>query len=253
MMLQIIYIDRDFVAVNKPAGLMVHRARGAPQETEFALQIVRDLLGSRVYPVHRLDKPTSGVLVFGRHQEAASLLAQEFSANRVCKRYLAVVRGYAQPEGIIEKPLVKYREGKVRTRISQEAVTRYFRLGTIELPYPVGPYLTARYSLLLAVPETGRFHQIRRHLQHVSRPVIGDRTHGDSSHNRFFAGVFGCSRMLLTAAELVFDHPYTGEKTNILAPLDPVFSLVIRSFSWDCLMSAEIIKNRPQLRLPFCL
>lgn len=249
-MLQTLYIDRDFVAVNKPAGLMVHRARGAPQETEFALQMVRDLLGSRVYPVHRLDKPTSGVLVFGRHQEAASLLAQEFSANRVSKRYLAVVRGYADPEGIIEKPLVKYREGKVRTRISQEAVTRYIRLGTIELPYAVGPYLTARYSMLIAAPETGRFHQIRRHLRHISHPVIGDRAHGDPSHNRFFAGVFDCRRLLLTAAELVFAHPYTGEKKIIRAPLDPVFSSIIRSFAWDCLLPAETIKNRPHLRIP---
>lgn len=252
-MLQILYIDRDFVAVNKPAGLMVHRARGAPQETEFALQMVRDMLGSRVYPVHRLDKPTSGVLIFGRHQEAASLLAQAFSANRVCKRYLAVVRGYSEPEGIIKKPLAKYREGKVRTRISQEAVTHYIRLGTIELPYPVGPYLTARYSLLLAAPETGRFHQIRRHLQHIAHPVIGDRAHGDSNHNRFFAGVFDCSRLLLTAAELIFDHPYTGENTSIRAPLDQVFSLIIKSFAWDCLLPEGIIINRPQPRLPCCL
>ncbi|MFW6080953.1 MAG: pseudouridine synthase [Desulfosalsimonas sp.] len=251
-MLQILYIDRDFVAVNKPAGLMVHRARGAPQETSFALQMVRDLIGARVYPVHRLDKPTSGVLVFGRHKEAASLLAQEFSGSRIYKRYLAVVRGHASGNGAIEKPLAKYRERKIRTRLSQAARTRYLRLGITELPYPVGPYPTARYSLILASPETGRYHQIRRHLQHISHPVIGDRAHGDSSHNRFFAEVFGCSRLLLTAAELVFEHPYTHEKISIRAPVDPVFYRIIQCFGWDCLLPKEFGGSNSQDRLP-CL
>ncbi|MCF8110934.1 MAG: pseudouridylate synthase [Desulfobacteraceae bacterium] len=240
-MLEILYIDRDYVAVNKPAGLMVHRARGAPQETEFALQMVRDMLGARVYPVHRLDKPTSGVLVFGRHAEAASMLAEAFSHHRVSKRYLAVVRGHADTEGVIDNPLVKYKEGKIRSGVSQSALTRYIRLGAIELPYPVGPYKTARYSLLLITPETGRFHQIRRHLQHISHPAIGDRAHGDSAHNRFFAEAFDCSRLLLTAAQIVFIHPYTNEKINISAPLDAAFSRVIQSFAWDLVLPRQII------------
>ncbi|MFW6428580.1 MAG: pseudouridine synthase [Desulfosalsimonas sp.] len=249
-MLETLYIDRDYVAVNKPSGLMVHRARGAPQETEFALQMIRDILGARVYPVHRLDKPTSGVLVFGRHAEAASMLAEAFSTQQVSKLYLAVVRGHADTEGVIDKPLVKYREGKIRTGISQPALTRYMRLGKVELPYPVGPYNTARYSLLLIMPETGKFHQIRRHLQHISHPVIGDRAHGDSAHNRFFAEVFDCGRLLLTAVQLVFDHPYTGEKTNIRAPLDAAFSRIIKSFAWNCVLPREITSYTGHSCLP---
>ncbi|MFW5908825.1 MAG: pseudouridine synthase [Desulfosalsimonas sp.] len=249
-MLEILYIDRDLVAVNKPSGLMVHRARGAPQETNFALQILRDMLGHRVYPVHRLDKPTSGVLVFGRHPEAASLLAQAFSNSRVYKCYLAVVRGHAEREGIIDKPLVKYRENKIRTKNSRPAITRYMRIGTIELPYPVGPYLTARYSLLLVVPETGRFHQIRRHLQHIAHPVIGDRVHGDSAHNRFFSDAFNCSRLLLAAVQLVFNHPYTARKTSIHAALDTTFSKIIHSFAWHPVLPLQTTDYKAALQLP---
>lgn len=220
---------------------MVHRARGAPQEREFALQKVRDLLGARVYPVHRLDKPTSGVLIFGRHPGAASALAENFSSQAVSKIYLAVVRGHTEKEGFIDKPLVKYREKKIRTGIPQSALTRYLRIGTVELPYPVGPYATARYSLLLLTPETGRFHQIRRHLQHIAHPVIGDKAHGDTRHNRLFDEVFGCRRLLLSSAELVFKHPYTGKNMKIRAPLDKAFSRIIGSFGWRCLLPAQIL------------
>lgn len=235
-MLEVLYSDPYFVAVNKPAGLMVHRSRAAPQEKRFALQMVRDMLGARVYPVHRLDKPTSGVLVFGRHPEAAGRLAGVFSGRGVCKTYLAVVRGHTEKSGFIEKPLAKYRENKVRTKIEQPAQTRYRRIGAIELPYPVGRYPTSRYSLLIVCPETGRYQQIRRHLQHISHPVVGDKIHGDPSHNRFFAETFGCRRLLLAAARLAFPHPYTGRTVTIHATVEPEFYAILHSFGWQALL-----------------
>ncbi|MBS3731774.1 MAG: pseudouridylate synthase [Desulfobacterales bacterium] len=249
-MLEILYMDNHFVAVNKPAGLMVHRARSAPQETDFALQMVRDMVGCRVYPVHRLDKHTSGVLIFGLHPGAAGRLGRSFSGRSVTKTYLAVVRGHTPAAGAIDKPLVKYREKKIRTRIEQPALTRYFRLGTIEIPYPVGRYATGRYSLLKIRPETGRYQQIRRHLQHVSHPVIGDRAHGDTRHNRLFETVFVCRRMLLAAARIDFKHPYTDQNIAIQARLDRPFSAVIQNFGWHCLPGPEMLCPAAPVQLP---
>jgi len=249
-MLEILYMDNHFVAVNKPAGLMVHRARSAPQETNFALQMVRDVLGCRVYPVHRLDKHTSGVLVFGLHPESAGRLGRAFSGRSVTKTYLAVVRGHTPEAGAIDKPLVKYREQKIRTRIEQSALTRYSRLGTIEIPYPVSRYATARYSLLKIRPETGRYQQIRRHLQHVSHPVIGDRTHGDNRHNCLFETVFDCRRMLLAAVRINFRHPFSGENIAIQGRLDDAFSTVIQAFGWQCLPAPEILTTAAPASLP---
>ncbi|MCF8027837.1 MAG: pseudouridylate synthase [Desulfobacteraceae bacterium] len=243
--MEILYMDTHFVAVNKPAGLMMHRSRLVHRNTRFALQMVRDQVGCHVYPVHRLDKPTSGVLIFGLYPGAAGHLAQCFSERRVSKFYLAVVRGWAPASGIIDKPLARYRDKKKRTNIIQPAFTRFLRLGTIELPYAVSRYPTSRYSLVLARPETGRLHQIRRHLHHISHPVIGDQPHGDGRHNRFFAKTFNCSRLLLAAVRVVFDHPFTGAAITIDAPIDACFCHVLNSFGWR----ATAVKH---MAPPFC-
>jgi tRNA pseudouridine65 synthase len=234
--MEILYKDTHFVVVNKPAGLMVHRSRIAPRETRFALQVVRDLVGCHVYPVHRLDKPTSGVLIFGLHPEAAGRLSSGFFNREVAKTYLAVVRGYTEECGIIDKPLVKYRDKKIRTAIEQPALTRFWRIGSVELPYPVSRYPTSRYSLIMVRPESGRLHQIRRHLHHISHPVIGDRAHGDGRHNRFFTETFACPRLLLAAVRVVFCHPYTGSTVRVEAPLDRQFCRILQSFGWQALI-----------------
>lgn len=212
--LTILYRDEHYIAVDKPAGLLVHRTR-ISEDSRFALQQLRDQIGRRVYPVHRLDRPTSGVLVFGLDSDAARRLVQLFEQRQVQKRYLAVVRGYTEASALIDYPL---REEPHKP--AQAAVTGYRRLATVELPIAVGRYATARYSLLEVRPATGRMHQIRKHMKHIFHPIVGDTTHGDGRHNRLFREQFGIYRLLLMATGLAFRHPYSGADLSISAAPD---------------------------------
>jgi tRNA pseudouridine65 synthase len=224
--LQILYRDDDLVAVDKPAGLLTHRSAIAGDE-EFALQTTRDVLGCRVYAIHRLDRAASGVLLFALSEEAARQMCRLFQTRRVVKRYLAVVRGWLEPEGIIDYPLAE-----ASGRRHRPAVTRYRTLARVELPYAVGPYSTSRYALLEARPESGRFHQIRRHFHHVCHPLVGDTTHGEGRHNRFFRDTFGVGRLLLHARSVAFTHPRTGAGLSIIAPLDDPWQAILARLGW---------------------
>ncbi|MBV8465838.1 MAG: pseudouridine synthase, partial [Burkholderiales bacterium] len=171
--LPIVYLDDDMVAVHKPSGLLVHRSQIDRHETRFALQIVRDQLGRRVYSVHRLDKGTSGILLFGLNEVAGRNLSLQFETGLVDKRYLAVVRGWPVEAGEIDHPLTRWRDDyetamEVPDAPPQTAFTRYWRHGTVELPHAVDRYPTSRYALLELEPVTGRRHQLRRHLKHIS-------------------------------------------------------------------------------------
>jgi tRNA pseudouridine65 synthase len=220
--LSVLYRDEHYIAVDKPAGLLVHRSRVDRSATRFALQMVRDQAGQHVYPVHRLDKPTSGVLVFALHPEAARRLSDAFAGRQVRKVYLAVVRGFVGDEDVIDYPL-KEKLDKTTDGLAdpdkpaQTAVTAYRRLGQVELDYAVSRYPTSRYSLVEAHPRTGRKHQLRRHFKHIFHPIIGDGKYGDYRHNRFFRMQLGCARMLLAAVELSFLHPYTGVPIEVKA------------------------------------
>lgn len=235
--MQILYLDDHLVVVNKPAGLLVHRSTVDRHETEFALQTVRDLLGCRVYPVHRLDKPTSGALLFALSSETARRMTTMFAAGSVSKVYVAVVRGLMPEHGLIDYPLVE-RHDVMTDRLArtkkpaQRAITEYRRLGTTELANCVGRYPTGRYSLLRVMPKTGRRHQIRRHMKHESHPIIGDTTYGDGKHNRFFRKHFNCHRLMLAANGMNFLHPYTGEAVTIAAPLDDEFQQTVSAMGW---------------------
>jgi tRNA pseudouridine65 synthase len=233
----IIYRDTDLVAVNKPSGLLVHRSPIDRRETRFALQQVRDAVGQHVYPVHRLDKPTSGVLVFALSPEAARSLSAQFSAGRVFKRYLAVVRGYAPEEGEIDYPLVEKLDriadrGRNPQRDPQTAVTRFRCLAQVEIPFAVDRYPRTRYSLVELLPKTGRRHQLRRHMKHIGHPIIGDAKHGKGVHNRFFQRAYGCHRLLLACTDLAITHPAGGRSLEFRAPLDDAFSRVLETFGW---------------------
>jgi tRNA pseudouridine65 synthase len=223
--LSLLYQDDHYVAINKPAGLLVHRTKIDRYETRFALQMLRDQLGEHVFPIHRLDKPTSGVLVFGRTPHDAAALAARFDVREVEKQYLAIVRGYVNGAGRIVHAISTERG-------TQEAITAYRRLATVELPYAVGRYATARYSLVLAMPETGRTHQLRRHFKHIFHPIIGDRKYGDDRHTRFFEAEFGCYRLLLHATALRFRHPFKDDDVMISAPMDDPFVEVLESMTW---------------------
>lgn len=222
MSFEILLHDEWLCAVNKPTGIMVHRT-GISTDREFVMQNLRDQLGQRVWPVHRLDRATSGILLFALDPATAKALGQAFMTRRVDKRYLAVVRGWTDEQGSIDHPLARHRAAAPRA-----ATTRYQRLATCELPIPVGGFETARYSLLEASPETGRRHQIRRHFKHISHHLIGDTTYGDGRHNRLFRQHLNCHRMLLHASGLELDHPHDGHRLRLTAPLDGEFARVAK-------------------------
>lgn len=235
--MKILYQDEHFVAVNKPAGLLVHRSDIDRHETRFAVQLLRDQLGRRVFPVHRLDKPTAGVLLFALNAEAARRMTMVFMSSSIRKTYLAIVRGHTADTDTINHPLKEELDRMTDAKADPDkqaktAVTHYRRLATAELPHTVGRYPSCRYSLLQISPETGRKHQIRRHMKHIFHPIVGDTTHGDGRHNTFFRTHFTCNQLLLAATGLAFDHPYSSQPVNITAPLDQVYSRVIPELGW---------------------
>jgi len=244
--MHILYHDEHLIAVNKPTGLLVHRSSIDRHETRFALQLVRDLIGQRVYPLHRLDKPTSGVLLFALDDATAHLMMPVFSDGGVDKHYLAVVRGYTVDADTIDYPL-KEQQDRMSDALAdtdkpaQAAITRLQRLATIELSQAVGRYPTARYSLVKLTPKTGRKHQLRRHMKHIFHPIVGDTSHGDGHHNRFFRDNFDCRRLLLAARQMSFVHPHSGQRINIEAPLDDSFTTILDRLGWrdKIVLSAE--------------
>ncbi len=229
-----IYRDDWLLAVHKPAGLLVHRSPIDRHETEFALQYARQLNGgAHVYPCHRLDRPTSGVLLFARDADTASRLGKALMAGQVHKTYLALVRGWAEEEGVIDHPLREHavdRRCRDEPQPLREALTRYRRLATTEIAVEVEGYPQSRYSLLALYPETGRKHQLRRHMQHISHPIIGDTNYGRTRHNKYFAERFGYSRLMLAATELAFAHPVTGKPLRVQSLPEACFMQVLELF-----------------------
>ena len=235
-MLPIVYQDEWLVAIDKPAGLLVHRSDIDRHETRFAVQLLRDQLGRRVTPVHRLDKGTSGVLLFAFDTEIVRRLQAAFESGAVAKTYLAVVRGWPPEAGIIDHPLRRDHDDYGRqlpTAEAQPALTRYRRLATVELPVAVDRYPTSRYALVELQPETGRRHQLRRHMKHIGHPIIGDATHGKGVHNRFFQQAFDCQRLLLACTRLTFDHPAETRKVDAHATLSGEFAALLGHFGWS--------------------
>ncbi|GAA3955326.1 pseudouridine synthase [Allohahella marinimesophila] len=231
-----VYRDAWLLVVHKPAGLLVHRSPIDRHETEFALQYARSMNdGAHVYPVHRLDRPTSGLLVFARDPQTASQLGQNLMSGAVQKTYLAMVRGWCPESGMIDHPLREEPEDRRRKAEPQpirEARTNYRRLATTEIPVEIEGYPISRYSLVELQPETGRKHQLRRHLKHINHPIIGDANHGRGRHNRYFAERFGQSRLMLAATQLIFEHPVTRERLHLKAAPEASFLQVLSVF--DC-------------------
>jgi tRNA pseudouridine65 synthase len=233
----ILYRDETIVVIDKPPGLLVHRSEIDRHETRFAIQILRDQIGQKVWPAHRLDRGTSGVLLFGLSPEIASQLGRQFEAGTIDKRYWAVVRGHPPASGSIDHPLSRQRDayefrGEQSSCEAQPALTHFRKLAEIELPVEVDRYPTSRYALLEVEPVTGRRHQIRRHLKHIAHPVIGDATHGKGRHNRYFAEHLDCHRLLLACVRLCFDHPADGRRLEIKAPVFGEFAATLARFGW---------------------
>lgn len=219
--LTILWRDAHLVAVYKPAGWLVHRTGLDAGETRIVLQALRDQLGgTRLHPVHRLDKGTCGVLLFALDADTARAMTQAFAAQRVHKRYLALVRGWAPEEATVDHPLVPEDEGPDAT--ARPARTRFRRLARVELDTAFDArFPTTRASIVEAVPETGRRHQIRRHLKHLSHPILGDATHGKGPLNRWWAPRLGATRLWLHAGAIEFEHPADGVRIRIDSGLFP--------------------------------
>ena len=234
--LPILHQDDHLVAISKPSGLLVHRSDIDRRETRFAVQVLRDQLGRPVWPGHRLDRATSGVLLFALDADTSRALTRAFEQRAVDKHYLAVVRGHPPLAGVIDHPLARveddYAGGAPAGAQRQPALTRYTRLAVAELPVRVDRYPTSRYALLGLTPETGRRHQLRRHLKHLAHPIVGDTTYGKSAHNRLFAERFGVQRLLLHCAALSLAHPVSGVPLRIAAPPGDELLAVFRGLGW---------------------
>jgi len=229
-MLDILYQDDALIAVNKPAGLAVHRSKMVGNADTFLIDMLREQVGGTLYLAHRLDRATSGVLLIARSTEIAAALGEQFMGREVHKQYLTVVRGWPEPDaGVVDYPLPGSRETGPR----RDARTAYRRLDTVEVPIALGRYPQQRYALVLTEPHTGRFRQIRKHMAHLHHPVIGDCQHGRSDHNRLYKQYFGCYRMLLHAWRLRFRHPVDGRPMMLEAPLDAAFQALLERFGWS--------------------
>lgn len=229
-MLDICFEDEHLIAINKPHGLLVHRSPIAPNANTFAVQELRNQINQHVFPVHRLDRKTGGVLLFAKHKEANTVMHQQFADRRVNKTYLAIVRGYTPAEDIIDYDLTND-SGKV-----QNAITVYRTLQQTEIPLASSKrHPSSRYSLLELKPETGRMHQLRKHMAHIRHPIIGDRPYGCSKQNRFFKNQFDMMSMLLHANRLRFNHPLTSELITIEAPIQSDFRRMMNSLEFKTL------------------
>lgn len=217
MSLQLLYQDEHFIAVDKPSGYHVHPhedRRNKVSRDKICLYLARDMVGKHVYPVHRLDAGTSGVLLFALSSGSASVIAKMFAEKRLRKIYHLVARGYVPEGGDIELPLELDSTGDL-----VEAKTSYTRLATVEFPVSVAKrFPTSRYSLVEARPMTGRWHQLRRHFNRISHPLIGDADHGDCRQNRFFRNELGVPGLCLKAQRLELTHPWTLREMKIEAP-----------------------------------
>lgn len=227
--LEVVFEDAQLLAVNKPAGLLVHRSKIAADEVDCLLERLRAQTGSALHLAHRLDRATSGVLLLAKSREIAGELGRQFMARSVRKSYLAVVRGWPPCEGEIDYALSDVRERSPR----KPALTRWRVLATAELAITLGKYPQQRYALVEAQPQTGRYRQIRRHLHHISHHIVGDTSHGRGDHNRLWRMHFGVHRMLLHAWRLELLHPVTGVLLHLQASLDDAWRRSLLAMGWD--------------------
>ena len=213
------------VVVLKPAGMLVHASPIARDAEEFLLQTLRNQLGKKVYPCHRLDRKTSGIMLFALSPETHATLRNKWEQKEVKKEYLAIVRGWTTENMLIDYPLTN-EKGKI-----QEAQTQLILLKTYEIPIAHGSFSTSRFSLVRLIPETGRFHQLRKHMKHIFHPIIGDRPHGCNKQNRLLLKHFGLNDMCLLASKLKFEHPISKKEMELsVEPFDE-FERILLEFT----------------------
>lgn len=226
-MLEIVYQDKYLIAINKPHGLLVHQSPLAKDAEEFALQKLRDQIGQMVWPCHRLDRKTGGLLLFALDKETEIKTQLLFQNNQVKKTYFAVVRGHSPEEMTIDHPLLKDNGNE------QEAITHFRTLAYTEIDLPFGKHSTSRYSLVQAKPQTGRMHQLRRHFAHINHPIIGDRPHGCNKQNKLFKEKWQMDTMMLHASVLRFSHPVTENMLKLIAKPQSEFNRTLKILNFQ--------------------
>ncbi len=243
--IDILWQDDTLVVVNKPAKWLVHPTKEDLYETKNVLKAVRDQIGAYVYPIHRLDKSTTGVLVFALNADTAGQLGKNWHNSLVQKNYLAIVRGWLTGEGEINHPYVLRDERGP----AKPALSRYRGLAISEIPIAIEKYPQSRYSLVQLQPISGRRHQLRRHMKHLNHPIIGDTSYGRGRHNRHFSQYAGSDRLLLHAAQLQFPHPDTGQIVVITAPITQDFKAAMSYLGWSDFSSLDN-KALTQISIP---
>ena len=238
----ILYEDQWFIAINKPSGQLVHRSALDPHATNFAVQVVREMTGKRVFPIHRLDRPTSGVLLFAYTPAVVSKM-QKVWESRVNKTYQALVRGWVHGCGYIDYSL-KYQVDKLAEAdktpdVLQHAASSYQSLQRYEAPFKTKRYNSARYSLIKLMLHSGRKHQLRRHMAHLRHPIIGDTTHGDGKQNQLARAHLDCQHLLLSCMEISFEHPETAQHVVVTSPRSKNFEACLSRLSSQHYLSLE--------------
>ena len=229
MEVSIIYEDDYLLCVSKPNNVLVHHAHHSRNvaDEDSLLQLIKNQTGLKVYPVHRLDRKTSGIILLAKEKEFVSKFQELFTNNEIQKTYFGVVRGFSPDKKTIDSP-VKGRDAKVH----KEALTALKTLEKITLNIPVKPYDSSRYSLVELSPKTGRMHQLRIHTNKISHPLIGDPKYGDKNHNIMFYENFGWKNMFLHAGKLEFKHPFSSEKLTLTANFPKDWLALFDEFNW---------------------
>ena len=229
MSLEIIYQDNYCLLVTKPNNVLVHHAHHSRNkiEEESLIQLIENQFGKRYYPIHRLDRKTSGIILLASKREYVASFQALFTNNEIQKIYYGVVRGFSQDNKIINSP-VKGRDALVY----KEAETHLNCLDKIELNIPVKPYDSSRYSLVELRPKTGRMHQLRIHMNKVSTPLINDAKYGDKNHDLMYAKQFGWKNLFLHAGSLEFIHPFTNKKLILKSSFSEDWVQLFQEFSW---------------------
>lgn len=229
MTVEIVFEDDYLICVNKPNNMVVHHAHHSRNisEENSLLQVILENTGLKVTPIHRLDRKTSGIILFAKKNEYVSKFQELFTTNNIQKIYYGVVRGFSPEVKIIDSP-VKGRDANVH----KEALTHLKTLANVTLNIPVKPYDSSRYSLVEFTPKTGRMHQLRVHSNKISHPLIGDTKYGDKNHDLMFEENFGWKNMFLHAGKLEFKHPFTAEKIVLKGTFPTDWIQAFKEFSW---------------------
>ncbi|KAB1159540.1 pseudouridine synthase [Tenacibaculum aiptasiae] len=230
MTLDILFEDEYIICVSKPNNVVVHHAHHSRNvsDEDSLLQLLFNQFGKKFYPIHRLDRKTSGIILLAKETSFVSKFQELFTNNEIQKTYYGIVRGHAPERKIIDSP-VKGRDANVH----KEAETLLELVDKITLDIPVKPYDTSRYSLVKLSPKTGRLHQLRIHMNKISHPLIGDPKYGDKNHNTMFIENFNCENLFLHAYSLTFKHPISNKEMILKAKLPNDWNILFEKFNWN--------------------